>query len=157
MSLGDWVPEPRQLVSKRAPVGDVGDADQEPADPCLTAEMLPVLRQRGVDQRRPLDVERGTVTRFVLQLEYLIDAESGEWAEVVRYDHDAGGSDEATHDVTEDGLHIDVYRDGEKADSHELTPPLPAGEALDRAEEHLRQHLEGYLRRFEEWHEIRNH
>lgn len=108
----------------------------------------PVRRRLGVD------VDRGTVTRFVVQLEYLIDPPE-EWVTVVRYDHDSKGSDEATHDVTAEGLHIDIYRDGEKMDSHELTPPLPASEALEAAEEHLTDHLEGYVRRFEQWHGIR--
>lgn len=106
----------------------------------------PVRRRVGID------VERGEVTRFVVQLEYLIEPDTGEWATVVRYDHDGKGSDEAAHDVTEDGLHIDVYRGGEKVASHELTPPIPAGAALDTAEEHLADHLEGYVRRFEQWH-----
>ncbi len=39
-------------------------------------------------------------------------------------------------DVTENGLNIDIYREGENIDSHELTPPLPANEALNFAEEH---------------------
>jgi hypothetical protein len=95
------------------------------------------------------------VTRFVVQLEYQIDPLSDEWETVVRYDHDNEGSDEATHDVTEEGLHIDIYRGGEKVDSHELTPPLPSGVALDTADEHLTEHLEGYARRFESWHGIR--
>ena len=77
-----------------------------------------------------------------------------EWDEVVRYDHDSEGSSEAAHDVTEDGLHIDIYRDSAKIESHELTPPLPSNVALNRAEEHLRENLEGYIRRFEEWHQI---
>ena len=107
-----------------------------------------------VQQRVGIDLERGRVTRFVVQLEYLIDPQTDEWAVVVRYDHDAEGSAEATHDVTEEGLHIDIYRDGEKIDSHELTPPLPANHALNAAEEHLSDHLEGYVRRFEQWHGI---
>jgi hypothetical protein len=107
---------------------------------------------RQTRRRLGIDVKRGEVIRFVLQLEYTLDPPSDAWAEVVRYDHDSRGSSEATHDVTEEGLHIDIYRDGEKVESHELTPPLPADTALNRAEEHLRQHLEGYIRRFEEWH-----
>ena len=107
-----------------------------------------------VRQRVGIDLERGRVTRFVVQLEYLIEPQTDEWAVVVRYDHDAEGSAEATHDVTEEGLHIDIYRDGEKIDSHELTPPLPANHALNAAEEHLADHLEGYVRRFEQWHGI---
>ncbi|MFB6228173.1 MAG: hypothetical protein ABEH88_06310 [Halobacteriales archaeon] len=107
-----------------------------------------------VRQRVGVDIHRGEVTRFVVQLEYLIELYPEEWATVVRYDHDAEGSAAATHDVTEEGLHIDIYRGGEKIDSHELTPPLPANDALNRAEEHLAEHLEGYVRRFERWHGI---
>jgi hypothetical protein len=103
-------------------------------------------------RRLGIDIENGDVIRFVLPLEYGLAPAAGAWAAVVRYDHDSRGSSEAAHDVTEDGLHIDIYRHGEKVASHELTPPLPADAALNRAEEHLKQHLEGYIRRFEEWH-----
>lgn len=111
---------------------------------------------RRARRRLGVDVDRGEVTRFVVQLEYLVDAAAEEWATVVRYDHDSEGSTEATHDVTAEGLHIDVYRDGEKIDSHELTPPLPANQALNAAEEHLAEHLDGYIKRFERWHGIQN-
>jgi len=119
-------------------------------------EFVAAYGPNRVRRRLGIDVDRGVVTRFVLQLEYLIDPLADEWETVVRYDHDAKGSPEATHDVTEDGLHIDVYRDGEKVDSHELTPPKPANEALDIAEEHLAEHLVGYVRRFERWHGIKH-
>lgn len=109
---------------------------------------------RRVRRRLGIDVERGEVRRFVVQLEYCTDPLADEWATVVRYDHDSEGSTEATHDVTEEGLHIDVYRDGEKVDSHELTPPLPANQGLNAAEDHLSTHLDGYIRRFERWHGI---
>ena len=123
--------------------------DPRDYDKAYTAPMGGPVRQRV-----GIDLERGRVTRFVVQLEYLIEPQTDEWAVVVRYDHDAEGSAEATHDVTEEGLHIDIYRDGEKIDSHELTPPLPANDALNAAEEHLADHLEGYVRRFEQWHGI---
>jgi len=80
-----------------------------------------------VRQRVGIDLERGRVTRFVVQLEYLIDPQTDEWAVVVRYDHDAEGSAEATHDVTEEGLHIDIYRDGEKIDSQARLWNSPGG------------------------------
>ena len=95
--------------------------------------------------------DRGTVTRFVLQLEYQHD---GAWHEVVRYDHDP--ESEQGHDVETDGLHIDVYRDGEKYRSEYVAPPMPADVALDRAEDLLRQNLEGYTRRYEQWHGIKS-
>jgi hypothetical protein len=107
----------------------------------------------AVRRRLGIDVDRGEVSRFVVQLEYLL---GDTWETVVRYDHDGEGSDEAAHDVTEEGLHIDVYRDGEKVYSHEQTPPLPANDALEAAEEHLSEHLKGYIRRFEQWHGIKS-
>lgn len=65
--------------------------------------------QTGTTVRRRLGYshEQGEVTRFVVQLEYLYEKE---WMPVVRYDHDPM-SDQG-HDVTDEGLHIDVYRDG---------------------------------------------
>lgn len=95
--------------------------------------------------------DRGEVTRFVVQLEYYVESE---WREVVRYDH--APASEFGHDVTEDGLHIDVYRDGKQYRTEYVAPPMPAGLALDRAEDHLSNNLEGFTSRFEQWHGIRN-
>lgn len=95
--------------------------------------------------------ERGDVTRFVLQLEYQVGAE---WQPVVRYDHDPAS--EHGHDVTDEGLHIDVYRDGDQYRTEYLTPPMQADDALTRAEDHLGANLEFFIRRFERWHGIRN-
>lgn len=96
-----------------------------------------------------LTTERGRVKRFVVQLEYWIN---DEWREVVRYDHDP--ESEMGHDVTEEGLHMDIYRDGKKEDTEYVTGPIPADVAIDTAEEHLSEHLERYVRRFEQWHAI---
>lgn len=98
--------------------------------------------------RLGITTDRGGVTRFVVQLEYFLE---DEWAIVVRYDHDVAG--EATHDVTEEGLHIDVYRDGEKHATEYIAGPLPAGVALDFAEDHLAENAEHFVKRFEEWHQ----
>lgn len=91
------------------------------------------------------------VTRFVVQLEY---RHREEWLVVVRYDHDARGSDESAHDVTREGLHVDIYRDGTKETTEFIVGPLPASRAFDLAEDHLSQNLPYYVRRFERWHEI---
>ena len=96
-------------------------------------------------------VTTGDITRFAVQLEYRLD---GDWAEIVRFDHDPEGKH--GHDVTEEGVHMDVYRDGEKLRSEEIFPPMTANDALTFAEEHLNQHAERYIRRFEQWHGIRN-
>lgn len=95
--------------------------------------------------------KHGRVSRFVVQLEYRLD---NEWTEIVRIDHDSEG--ELAHDVTDEGVHMDVYRDGEKLRSEEVFPPMPANEALTFAEEHLSNHAERYVKRFEKWHGIRN-
>lgn len=123
---------------------DPRDYDKEFTAP----EGGPVRRRLGID------TDRGEITRFVVQLEYLVPPTTEEWRIVVRYDHDSEGSDVATHDVTKEGLHMDVYRDRKKIDTVELTPPLPASDALEKAEDHLSENLEDHIRRFEQWHGI---
>ncbi|MFB6201354.1 MAG: hypothetical protein ABEI98_05020 [Halorhabdus sp.] len=107
----------------------------------------------GTTVRRRLGYshDHGEVTRFVVQLEYLYEHE---WTPVVRYDHDPASMH--GHDVTDEGLHIDVYRDGEKYRQEYVAPPMPAGVALDFAEDHLAENTQRFITRFEEWHEIRN-
>lgn len=95
------------------------------------------------------DREKQTVTRFVVQLEY---HHSGEWYPVVRYDHDGTGESEHAHDVTEDGIHMDIYRDGQKDATEYVAPPVPGSIALDRAEDHLQQNLQRFINRYEQWH-----
>lgn len=99
--------------------------------------------------RVAFSTERGDVVRFLVQLEYHL--ESG-WVEVVRFDHDPAG--ELGHDVTREGVHMDVYREGEKLRTEEVFPPMPPGNALATAEDHLSEHAERYLDRYRRWHEI---
>jgi len=89
------------------------------------------------------------ITRFVVQLEYRLE---DEWTAIVRLDHDAEGAEDMVHDVTEEGLHLDVYCDGEKIDTVRVIGPLPAAEGFTADEEHLATHAERYLNRFGEWH-----
>jgi len=99
--------------------------------------------------RYALTTEKGKPIRFVAQLEYWLD---GGWKEVVRYDHDKyakGG-----HDITSEGLHRDVFRDGEKYEVVEVTGPIPAGKGFDAAEEDLHENVQRYIERFETWHNI---
>lgn len=62
-----------------------------------------------VQIRTAFCTDRGEVTQFLVQLEYWHD---GDWREIVRYDHDRNAP--GGHDVTEEGLHRDVYREGKK-------------------------------------------
>lgn len=107
--------------------------------------------------RRDLDVDDGTVSRFVVQLEYDIaavdiDPDQSDWRVVARFDHDAtsGGG----HDVASEGLHLDVYRDGERYARLHGFPDLPLGRAMRYCERYLRNHSDRLLARFEAWHAI---
>lgn len=93
--------------------------------------------------------ERTEITRFVVQLEYCLD---NEWAEVVRSDHDAEGGDDMAHDVAEEGVHMDIYREGEKIDTVRVTGPIPPAKGFTTAEEHLEEHAKEYITRFKKWH-----
>jgi len=115
-------------------------------------EVTPLVRHRA-RRRLGFDTDRGTVTRFVVQLEYRHD---DEWHPVVRYDHDGTDESEFSHDATEEGLHIDIFRNGEKIATEYVAPPLPAGLALDRAEDHLSKNLERFIKRYQRWHGIRD-
>lgn len=71
-----------------------------------------------VQIRTAFSTERGEVIELLVQLEYWIESE---WRVVVRYDHDSeavGG-----HDVTAEGLHRDVFRDGTKKRTKSITGP----------------------------------
>ncbi len=89
------------------------------------------------------------MTQFLVQLEYW---HGGDWQEVVRYDHDRDAP--GGHDVTEEGLHRDVYRNGEKYTTEPVTPPIPAGEAFNYAKDDLREKLQRFTERFKRWHGV---
>lgn len=92
---------------------------------------------------------RGEVSPFLVQLEYWLD---GEWQVIVRYDHD--GESPGGHDVRTEGLHLDVYRDGEKVREVTVSLPISANDGFNYAEDDLRENAERYVRRFERWHNI---
>ncbi len=82
------------------------------------AELEPVWVQWPYARiRRELVTERGEPVRFVAQLEYDIQAtptgeNTSEWRTVARFDHHSEA--EHGHDIAEEGLHLDLYKDSEK-------------------------------------------
>ncbi|MDX1746652.1 MAG: hypothetical protein R3324_11995 [Halobacteriales archaeon] len=107
--------------------------------------------------RRIVEKERGRVSRFVIQLEYdvgRVDSEKStpSWRVVARFDHDSAGA--GGHDVTEEGLHMDVYRGGLRYRRARGYPTLPPGEAMRFAERHLVENSRRLIARFERWHEL---
>lgn len=107
--------------------------------------------------RRELDTERGEVLRFVVQLEYDVQAtpsgqNTPDWRPVARFDHDKQSFH--GHDVSEEGLHLDIYKDGEKHKVLTGFPPVPLNRAFDVCEEYLTRRADRLLAQFEEWHNL---
>lgn len=107
------------------------------------------VRYPDAQLRFEMDKEHGQPTRFVVQLERLVD---GEWRAVVRFDHDQAG--ELSHDIREEGLHMDIYQDGEKALVRHDFPPVPLNIAAAYAQAHIEREADDLLRRFDQWHNL---
>lgn len=101
-------PSAKTLIPLTSKNGTMGD------DPRDYDRHFTTSAGRNSHQRIGIDLNQGEVTRFLVQLEYLVDPIADDWEIVVRYDHDSEGSGEATHNVTKEGLHIDIYREGEE-------------------------------------------
>lgn len=99
--------------------------------------------------RVEIDKEQGDVTRFVIQLERSIE---GDWKQVVRFDHNPENPN--GHDITKEGLHMDVYRNGDKARVKDDFPPVPLSDAPRYCILYVEQHADQLLRRFEQWHNL---
>lgn len=105
--------------------------------------------------RRELEVENGIPVRFVYQLEYNVEASRDglpphDWRQVARFDHDIDGP----HNVAEEGLHIDLYRDGERYEQSRDFPDVEVTDMPDFCQGYLEQNVDYFLDRFERWHDI---
>ena len=104
--------------------------------------------------RRRLETDAGVVRKFVVQLEYNPGADSVErapddWLVVARFDHDTtpGGG----HDVSEEGLHLDIYRDGERFRRSRDFPSVPLSKAMSYCEEFFENNGDRLVARFKQW------
>ncbi|WP_228842366.1 DUF7718 family protein [Halococcus agarilyticus] len=84
-----------------------------------------------------------------MQLEYRIE---DEWEPVVRFDHNPEGT--YGHDVTEEGLHMDVYRNGEQVRVKQDFPTVPLSAAPRYCKTYIENNADPLLRRFETWHNL---
>lgn len=101
----------------------------------------------GSQLRFGLTKHDGVPVRFLVQLEYRHEER---WLPVARFDHDAFGP--VYRNVERVGLHLDVYDpNGVQIGKVDHFPPLPADEAMGRAERYLHQRAERLVRRFESW------
>lgn len=105
--------------------------------------------------RMELGISQGDVDWFVVQLEYNHEPHPGqedEWEMVARGDHQPQMS--WGHDIRKEGLHIDVYENGQKAEVEHYHASIPVNHAPQWIEDHLRMHAGYYLAQYERWHGI---
>lgn len=107
--------------------------------------------------RRRIEVNQGVVRAFTMQLEYNLEPrperrEVWQWTPVARFDHNAAPTD--GHDIREEGLHMDLYRNGEKDTVYTDFPKVPLNQAPDFCESFLEKNSERYLAWFERDHDI---
>lgn len=107
--------------------------------------------------RRELETERGAVLRFVAQLEYDVQAtpagdNTPDWQPVARFDHNSHS--QHGHDISDEGLHLDLYKDGEKHRVLDTFPPVPLSRAPRYCEEYLTRHANRFLEQYERWHDL---
>ena len=107
------------------------------------------IRYPDAQLRFEMDKEDGRPTRFLVQLERLVE---GEWREVVRFDHDEAGA--LSHDVDVEGLHMDIYRDEEKYLVRDDFPPMRLNNAAAYAQAYIESEADRLLRRFDQWHNL---
>jgi hypothetical protein len=92
------------------------------------------------------ETDDGRVRWFTVQLECWVD---GEWQPVARFDHDPDA--EMGHDVRTEGVHMDVYRNGEKHEVRRDFPRLDPNAALSFAINYLSEHSQRLIERYETW------
>lgn len=133
---------------------DSAQAEQFPARGTLAAHLpmtrlhrRPVSHPRG-ELRYSVRVERGQVTAFVVQLYCWRD---GSWHLVAQFDHTPKTSE--GHDVTVEGVHMDVFRDGEKYEVETSPHPGPSAPelALDYAIRYLETYNERLIEQYDAW------
>lgn len=76
--------------------------------------------------KEPNRISRQPNRYDLVKLGYSIE---GEWKPVAHFDHNPAGTD--GHDVAEEGLHADSYRDGKRTRTKSDFPPVPLCRAPD--------------------------
>lgn len=96
-----------------------------------------------------LGVTRGDVDWFVVQLEYNLEpapTADDNWDVVARADHQPEMS--WGHDIREEGLHIDLYENGEKVEREWYYSDIPVNEAPEWCETQFKKYSDYYLGRY---------
>ena len=103
--------------------------------------------------RTELGITRGDVDWFMVQLEYNEQPsplEDDDWQPVARFDHHPHMS--WGHDIEKEGLHCDIYENGERAEREYYYYDFPVNDAPEWCEDHLKMYAGFYLDQYEVWH-----
>ena len=107
---------------------------------------------------RHIDIERGEITAFVVELDYGLDdefywpGECDDWRPVARFDHNPTAPN--GHDIRDEGLHLDVYKGGGEYDSTGDFPFVAVEKAPRWCEEYFKDNLDFLLERYEEFNDL---
>ncbi|WP_460920255.1 DUF7718 family protein [Salinarchaeum chitinilyticum] len=95
-----------------------------------------------------IDVFRGAVQRFLVQLQRRSDTDHRTVVQIARIDHNPAGGN--GHDLSTEAVHVDVVlRDGEEQTVYPPTTggtPTDLGAVIDQAKRYFRRHTGYFLR-----------
>ena len=107
--------------------------------------------------RTEIGIDRGDVEWFIARLEYNTATglnESDDWRQVAGFDHHPQA--DWGHDIIADGLHLDIYREGEKTEVARGFPQVDLANAVDFCQRFLRKNADELIEQFESWHGLRS-
>lgn len=97
-----------------------------------------------------IDTEQGDVSRFIVAYDYRLD---DNWERVAQFDHNPEAP--SGHDIEEEGLHLDLYREGQKYRVVRAKfPYVPVNHAPRYCIEYIKQNHGALIERFERWHNV---
>ena len=106
----------------------------------------PVARRRTY-----LDVEKGEIRQFYVQLEYnrSLSHKTTEWVDIARFDHQPGI--EHGHDIRHEGIHMDLCHPNGKDRKVEDFPRVKLNKAPDYCERYFDENYSSICLQYAEW------
>lgn len=99
-----------------------------------------------------INTRQGDVSDFLVAYEYKL---RGSWETVAQFDHDPASP--YGHDIEREGLHMDLYKQGQKYRVvRSKFPYVPVDHAPRYCNEYVNRNHEALIQRFEQWHNV-NH
>lgn len=90
------------------------------------------------------------MTDFIVVYEYRL---RGSWEIVAQFDHDPDSL--YGHDIEQEGLHMDLYKEGQKYRVvRSKFPHIPVNHAPGFCIDYIKQNHGTLIKRFEQWHDV---